>query len=226
MERAGFIVCPHAYSWPSHSALSSPCSPSSSLLPGLREVAGRETWPFRARDLCVTDGLVECFRPGRGPPCLQLSRWLSDSCPSLPRAPPHCPSAWGSSRTVGYLWAHPSAPEYSPSPVLSGFNPSLPGWAWLLSSGNQKWQMAAWCMRHLHRWVHMPQTGKNPICHTFMIWKYIPLEAMWCHETLSGWLELKSQDRHLKCVWPWATIGCNFFFESVSWEFKIIIPTS
>lgn len=105
-----------------------PSLPSSpSPLPGLRTVAGKEPWLIRARGLYASEGLDKCFRSGRGPPCLQLSRWLSESGPSVLCAPPHCllpeapPGLWAAC-------AHSSVFECSPSLALSGFNPSF---AWL-----------------------------------------------------------------------------------------------
>ena len=153
-----------AFSQPSPSALSAPYFP---LFPPrfLDSVAGRENWLIKARGSLQPWGFVWVVLTRKGSslsPSLQMAlrfQCLPAMCSPhtalLPEAPPE-------------LWAVGSTSfchcECSPSPALSGFNPSF---AWLHTTPSllrePEWQMAAWCLGRLHRWVHMPQSGKNPI---------------------------------------------------------------
>lgn len=112
MERAGCIVCSPAFSWPSIQLCLPPyLASSSSLLPELRTVAGKETWLIRVRGLCASKGSVKWFRLGRSPPCLHLSRWhwiLVLPCHVLPHTallPKAAPELWAVCGT--FLCAHP-----------------------------------------------------------------------------------------------------------------------
>lgn len=93
--------------------------------------------------------------------------------------------------------------ECSPPPGPSGLSPSS---AWLhtapLMPGEPEWQVAAWCWRPLHRWAHMPHSGKDPPGHSSWTEKCIHLESMWGSENRLDWLKFKSQPCHWKCIWP------------------------
>lgn len=78
------------------SILFSSIFPIFSLFPFLplsstQNIAGKEPWHIIGRRFHASKSLVEWFRPGRSPACLQLSRWLSDTGPSFPCVPPMLP---------------------------------------------------------------------------------------------------------------------------------------
>lgn len=150
----GFVWHPAA-SPPPHPALPRPHVPSAAAaagLPGCGQVAGREAGLVGARGPWASESLVKRFRPGRGPPVSVSPDGFQTLVPPC-HAPPTSPFGLRLLQSCRLpVSTFGGAPQCSPSLALSGVNPSLPGYTRpLLSSGNQKWQMAAWCLRHLHR---------------------------------------------------------------------------